>query len=263
VTEQHYRMTLSDAIAKYQGHDLTAKGLVHFYILIKCRPGWKIRLEHQKVCKELGIAKTAFYNAISRLREEGSIDWEAPKGILVSISSTFRECGIDSTIAETESANTECDSTIAETESVNTEWDSTIAELKSSESLPDKGCSNSPDLLIDFYQIFNNSLSEIERESFLDFGKKKAAQLPRPPELPERWIQKNWEELAAQWYKSKGQSSPAQSSKWENDPRRGDWLAVIEETANPLEFAAGDAEKLAFVKWCKETKQFSWLKGES
>ncbi|MHC5729965.1 MAG: hypothetical protein ACYTXY_38790, partial [Nostoc sp.] len=115
MTEQHYRMTLSDAIAKYQGHDLTAKGLVHFYILIKCRPGWKIRLEHQKVCKELGIAKTAFYNAISRLRSEGSIDWEAPKGILVSISGSFRECGIDSTIAETESTNTEWDSTIAET----------------------------------------------------------------------------------------------------------------------------------------------------
>ncbi len=40
MTEQYYRMTLSDAIAKYQGHDLTAKGLVHFYILIKCRPDW-------------------------------------------------------------------------------------------------------------------------------------------------------------------------------------------------------------------------------
>jgi hypothetical protein len=255
MTEQHYRMTLNDAIAKYQGHDLTAKGLVHFYILIKCRPGWKIRLEHQKVCKELGIAKTAFYNAISRLREEGSIDWEAPKGILVSISGSFRECGIDSTIAETECAFAEWDSTIAETESA-------IVELKSSESLSDKGCSNSPNLLTNSYQFFSNSLSEGERENFLDFAKKKAGQLPRPPELPERWIEKNFDELRNQWYKSTGKVSSTQNAKWETDPRTRDWLAIIEETANPLEFAT-DKEKQDFVKWCNETKQFSWLRDES
>ncbi|MBD2245162.1 hypothetical protein [Nostoc sp. FACHB-888] len=262
MTEQHYRMTLSDAIAKYQGHDLTAKGLVHFYILIKCRPGWKIRLEHQKVCEELGIAKTAFYNAISRLREEGSIDWEAPKGILVSISSTFRECGIDSTIAETESANMESHSTIAEAESANTESHSTIVESKSSQSLHDNGFEDSPNLLIDSYQIFNNSLSDSARESFLEFAKKKASQLPNPPQLPQRWIERNFDELRSQWYKSKGQSSPAQNYKWETDPRTPDWLAVIEETANPLEFAT-DKEKQDFVRWCNETKQFSWLRGES
>ncbi|AVH74413.1 hypothetical protein [Nostoc sp. 'Lobaria pulmonaria (5183) cyanobiont'] len=259
MTEQHYRMTLSDAIAKYQGHDLTAKGLVHFYILIKCRPGWKIRLEHQKVCEELGIAKTAFYSAISRLRSEGSIDWEAPKGILVSISGSFRECGMDSTIAETESANAEWDSTITETESANAEWDSTNAETKSPEPMSSGSFSDSPDLLTDSYQFFSNSLSEGERENFIEFGKKKAAQLPKAPELPLKWIEKNFDELRSQWYKSTGKVSPVQSAKWETDPRTRDWLAIIEETGNPLEFAS-DKEKIEFVKWCKETKQFSWLR---
>lgn len=111
------------------------------------------------------------------------------------------------------------------------------------------------------YLDFIDSLSEDERENFLEFGKKKAAQLPSPPQLPRRWIETNWEELSAQWYKSKGQSSPAQSSKWENDPRTRDWLAIIEETANPLEFAT-DKEKQDFVRWCNETKQFSWLREE-
>nr|MDZ8061322.1 hypothetical protein [Nostoc sp. EkiNYC01] len=78
-------------------------------------------------------------------------------------------------------------------------------------------------------------------------------------QLPQKWIEKNWEELAAQWYKSKGQSSPAQNHKWENDPRTPNWLAIIEETANPLEFAT-DKEKQDFVRWCNETKQFSWLR---
>ncbi|MHC5717482.1 MAG: hypothetical protein ACYTX0_36560, partial [Nostoc sp.] len=107
-----------------------------------------------------------------------------------------------------------------------------------------------------------DSLSDSERESFLDFGKKKAAQLPNPPQLPQRWIEKNFDELRSQWYKSTGKVSPAQSSKWENDPRTADWLAIIEETANPLEFAT-DKEKQDFIRWCNETKQFSWLRGES
>ncbi|MHC5717771.1 MAG: hypothetical protein ACYTXE_41820 [Nostoc sp.] len=252
MTEQHYRMTLSDAIAKYQGHDLTAKGLVHFYILIKCRPGWKIRLEHQKVCKELGIAKTAFYNAISRLRSEGSIDWEAPKGILVSISGSFRECGIDSTIAETESTNTEWDSTIAETKFTITEWDSTNAETKSPEPLISQSFSDSPDLLTDSYQFFNNSLSEGERENFIEFGKKKAAQLPKAPELPLKWIEKNFDELRSQWYKSTGKVSPAQSSKWEADPRRQEWLDKIRSlgfAAFIYESSDLDKERKEFYEW--------------
>ncbi|MHC5610534.1 MAG: helix-turn-helix domain-containing protein [Nostoc sp.] len=111
-------------------------------------------------------------------------------------------------------------------------------------------------------KTYLDSLSDRERESFLDFGKKKAAQLPNPPQLPQRWIEKNFDELRSQWYKSTGKVSPAQSSKWETDPRTRDWLAIIEETGNPLQFAS-DKEKIEFVKWCKETKQFSWLKEES
>ncbi|MBG1263808.1 hypothetical protein F8S20_34385 [Nostoc sp. BAE] len=110
------------------------------------------------------------------------------------------------------------------------------------------------------YLNFIKTLSDSEREEFLKFGEKRAGELKNPPvQLPQKWIEKNWEELSAQWYKSKGQSCPAQNSKWESDPRRDDWLAIIEETGNPLEFAS-DKEKIEFVKWCKETKQFSWLK---
>lgn len=167
MTEQYYRLTLADAITKYQDGDLTAKGLVHFYILIKCKPGWKVRLEHQKVCKELGIAKTAFYNAISRLKDEGSIDWEAPSGILVSISPTFRECGIDSAFAETESA---------------------IAETKSSEPLRREAFSDSPDLLTNSYQLFINSLSKEERASFLDFCREKTKNLKQEVNDIEAWL---------------------------------------------------------------------------
>jgi hypothetical protein len=128
------------------------------------------------------------------------------------------------------------------------------------EPLPDNN-SSSPHTL-HTYSDFKKTLSEGERENFIEFGKKKAAQLPNPPQLPLKWIEKNFDELRSQWYKSKGQSSPTQNAKWETDPRTTDWLAVIEETANPLEFAT-DKEKQDFVRWCNETKQFSWLRDES
>lgn len=260
--EQHYRVTLADAIAKYQTGDLTAKGLVHFYILIRCKPGWKVRLEHQEVCKTLGIQKTAFYNAISRLREEGSIDWEAPKGILVSLStsSEFRECGMDSTNAETQSADAESGSASTESHSANAESDSALAEQESSNPSPEANSDDSPSLLTTSYQLFINSLSEEERESFKNFGKRKANQLPHPPELPIKWIEKNWEEIAQEWQKSRGKTPT--NNKWENDPRTPQWLAELEELKNPLAFFAPgdklDKEKQDFTRWAEENKLVSW-----
>ena len=237
--DQFYKLTLADAISKYQAGDLTAKGLVHFYILIKCKPEWKIRLEHEKVCSELGISKAAFYNAISRLRSEGSIEWEAPRGILVSlsISPSVCECGLESTIVDSQS---------------------TIVDSKSPEPSSDKGCSDSPDLLLDPYQIFFSSLSDSERENFLKFSKKKAAQLPKPPELPLKWIEKNFEELRSQWEKENGVVK--NSKNWESDPRRLEWLDKIRS----LGFAAFiyengnlDEERHQFYEWAN-SKNLIW-----
>ncbi|WP_414552512.1 MarR family transcriptional regulator [Anabaena sp. CCY 0017] len=103
------------------------------------------------------------------------------------------------------------------------------------------------------YLDFIDSLSEQEREEFLKFGEQKAAQLPHPPQLPRRWIETNWQELSAQWYKSKGQSSPAQNSKWETDPRRQEWLDKIRS----LGFAAFICENGSLDKQRKEFYQWA------
>ncbi|MCC5604646.1 hypothetical protein [Nostoc favosum] len=106
--------------------------------------------------------------------------------------------------------------------------------------------------IIKTYSDFKKTLSEGERENFIEFAKKKAAQLPNPPQLPQRWIEKNFDELRSQWYKSTGQVSPAQSSKWEADPRRQEWLDKIRS----LGFAAFiyeskdlDKERKEFYEW--------------
>jgi hypothetical protein len=78
---QHYRVTLEAAKQHYQLGLLTATGLVYYAIAIQRSPGWKIKLDPQTVEEQLGIKKTAFYSAISKLREEGLIEWEARTGI--------------------------------------------------------------------------------------------------------------------------------------------------------------------------------------
>ncbi|WP_051470207.1 hypothetical protein [Fischerella sp. PCC 9605] len=108
------------------------------------------------------------------------------------------------------------------------------------------------------YIDFLDSLSEGERESFLEFGKNKAAQLPRPPELPLKWIEANFEELAAQWRKTP--SGVATSSKWENDPRCQEWLDKIRSlgfAAFIYENGSRDKEREDFYKWAN-SKNLIW-----
>ncbi|MBE9072927.1 hypothetical protein [Microcystis sp. LEGE 08355] len=67
MTQQFYKLTLSSAIALYQNGLISATALVYLYILIKLKPEWKLTLHQRPTCSELGIQKTAFYKAISRL----------------------------------------------------------------------------------------------------------------------------------------------------------------------------------------------------
>jgi hypothetical protein len=41
----------------------------------------------------------------------------------------------------------------------------------------------------------------------LEFGKKKASELPKPPTLISNWIKTHWEDLRSQWEKSQGKVS--------------------------------------------------------
>ena len=69
------------------------------------------------------------------------------------------------------------------------------------EPLPSNG-SKSPQTYSDFIQ----TLSEGERENFLEFSKKKAGSLPKPPQLTIKWIEANFEDLHCQWLDTKKQN---------------------------------------------------------
>ncbi|NWF61592.1 MAG: MarR family transcriptional regulator [Fischerella sp.] len=117
-----------------------------------------------------------------------------------------------------------------------------------SESLTQQESQNSK--INKIYIDFLDSLSEGERESFLEFGKNKAAQLPRPPELPLKWIEANFEELAAQWRKTP--SGAATNSKWKNHPHYQEWLDKIRSlgfAAFIYETGKRDKEREEFFRW--------------
>lgn len=199
MTQQHYRVTLEQAIAHYQAGDLTAKGLLHFYIKIKLKPGWKVRLDPKEICQELGIGKTAFYNSISRLKAEGSIDWEAPEGILVSISSSFRECRMVSLNAESQFAS---------------------AEKESSQPLSVEQSGDPPNSLANSYQIFSKSLSEDERERFFYFVKQQIKNFREPIKDLEAWLASQNAATQNRWevYYSLFQSSHPSKARNEESP---------------------------------------------
>lgn len=88
MTEQHYRLTLADAIAQYEARLITATALVYYYIRVKRAAGWKITLHEESVSKELGIKKSTFYKAIAKLLEKGLIQTEKSKVVITVLDLT-------------------------------------------------------------------------------------------------------------------------------------------------------------------------------
>ncbi|AFZ27242.1 hypothetical protein Cylst_5207 [Cylindrospermum stagnale PCC 7417] len=68
MTEQHYRITLDEAIAHYQAGWITTTELLGFYF--KIFPNFPVKSQ-KEICQELGIKKSAFYAAIIKLDSAG------------------------------------------------------------------------------------------------------------------------------------------------------------------------------------------------
>jgi hypothetical protein len=108
------------------------------------------------------------------------------------------------------------------------------------------------------YSDFIKTLSEGERESFLEFGKKKAAELKNPPvQLPLKWIETHFEELQSQWQQ---QNSTNASTHWvlpnsTKVPNRESWDASTHEgvsqkidTSRQCAFKGSRKTRCAFIR---------------
>jgi hypothetical protein len=80
------------------------------------------------------------------------------------------------------------------------------------------------------YKDYIDSLSPNQREKFLKFGLRKAAELPKPPTLPKKWIERNWEELREEFFTASFQT-PSQVDPEEAERERQE---QIRETLQEL-----------------------------
>ncbi|MBD2039693.1 MarR family transcriptional regulator [Microcoleus sp. FACHB-672] len=270
MTQQHYRITLEEAINHHKDGWLTSTALLYYYFRIRMKAGWKVTLHQKEITELLGISRASFYRAIEQLSAKGLIEWEAPSGLVVELKRQPADSLTDETPSltdETPSLTDETPSLTDETPSLTDETpsltDETATPLK---ALPSEEPKNPSYSYQSSYQTFFKSLSESEREKFLNFANKAAEDLPKPPKLPRRWIERNFEDLARQWAKAEGkpQQSP-QSQVWENHPRRADWTAqIVNEGYFPFISAAGSsaerAERKLFFDWARAA---GWLEEAS
>lgn len=118
---------------------------------------------------------------------------------------------------------------------------------------------SSPLQTIQTYTDFIQTLSDSERESFLKVGLQKAARMPIPPELPQKWIEANFEEVAKDW--AKQHKVTFDNPRWENHPERQEWLQKIHSMGYASFIYEGDAlnkERLDFYKWAESKKLINW-----
>ncbi|MEM6404851.1 MAG: hypothetical protein AAF757_32280, partial [Cyanobacteria bacterium P01_D01_bin.116] len=181
ITKEEIRQWYKDKLLSTAGYLLAIKKVTKM-------PGSHMVIPNVlQFCREWEISKSAFYRAVNELRQKGYTDWEATHGIIlketkkvVSFPSVEEKCPTGGTVSH------ERDS------------ESHERENRGSKPSPDKN-SRTPQILSDPIQ----TLSDRERESFIKFSRKKAASLPKPPELPMRWIKANFEELHSEWRETK------------------------------------------------------------
>jgi hypothetical protein len=247
---QFYQLTLKDALTQYQAGFLSSAGLLFNYLKIKFAPGWKMQIEQQKVCQELGLSRDQFYRGLKLIKQHfpnlklyrttalvGEFEREGRTGnpcmtnrvVETQNNTTVNEPVVPATNPVVEAANSSVDSTKPVAPTANRVVETaTNAPLKPPKNKAD---SDSPDSSSNSYQSFLNSLSQSQRESFLKFCEQQASLLPKPPVSLKKWIQNNWSELVANWQKKFRDVAQLESNNtqkdWRNHPKFEEWLGYV------------------------------------
>ena len=224
-----------------------------------------IKVKVSKIAEELEISKKAVYAAITVLEENKYICLEETE---YSIKVSSGGCLCDSSFAVTyvlpPGDNIHPVVTAVTTGLQDSPGGDNIHPVVTAvttglqvepERLVEQGFQNSK--INKTYLDFIRSLSEGERENFLDFGLKKAAQLPKEPELPLKWIKANFEELKELWLKEQEHSNCARANStsstsstkvqnfdlWESSSHQGQYHTLM---------------SLGLAKFCENRISKSW-----
>jgi len=261
-------LTIRDDVAdQIIEHGLSkTESKLFFYLLRLDRFGDRpVKLKVAQILLATGIGKTAYHAAVAKFEQLGWFDFRHSE---VEVSNQCSQ-GSQSSESRTESSESRTESSekrtvfpekrtgIPEKRTGKANKNSGKADNCAPKAATDKGFGTPH--TIQTYSDFKNSLSDSEREDFEKFALKKAAQLPQSPQLPQKWIEKNFEEIAQEWRKSRGTAPP--SHDWENDPRRDEWLAIARSVGMAFIYQGSKdgkcvPERHAFYKWMRSAGLF-------
>ncbi|WP_143598256.1 hypothetical protein [Tolypothrix sp. NIES-4075] len=193
---------------------------------------------------ECEMSKPTYYRAKAKFQELEIFDFQEEKVSFRNLT------GVSKMRLESRKFNSE--SQKRDSESQKRDSNSQKRENRRSKPSPDKASSTPKTLQT--YSDFIKTLSEGERESFLNFANKKASELPKPPTLSSKWIEVHFEELRLHW----------QQQNSTNDPK----ISGTMSSANVPKFESWDASthegqyhtlmNLGLVKFCLNATSSAW-----
>jgi DNA-binding transcriptional ArsR family regulator len=200
------------------------------------------------LAKKLQLSKSTVSVALRKLADQGWIDLELVR-VKIKLKSVRSDecCSLQRTgVRYSEQAfATANDNSLQRTEVCSTEQ----TEL---ETLIESEFQN-PKTNIDI-KDFKDSLSEAEREKFLEFANKKASELPTPPTLPGKWIETHFEELRELFEKQEssmgsthcgggGSTNVLDFENWDDSTHTGQYHTLM---------------SLGLAKFCENTISKAW-----
>ncbi|WP_375514261.1 hypothetical protein [uncultured Nostoc sp.] len=209
-----------------------------------------------EITTELEMSKASYFRARARLQELELFDFQEQRVDCRNLTGVSK-MRLESQNSDSESQKCDSESQKRDSKSQKCDSESQKRESQRSKSFAGKDCEVSH--TIQTYLDFKKTLSEIERESFLDFGKKKAAQLPNPPQLPQRWIEKNFDELLEQWFQTRDENEN-QNQKYNfvaySEPQHQMWYGQLQALVCGAN-QSGDSARLE--QFLKDDFYSSWL----
>jgi hypothetical protein len=109
------------------------------------------------------------------------------------------------------------------------------------------------------YSDFIQTLSEGERENFWEFSKKKTASLPKPPQLPMKWIEANFEELRGQWLETQNPKGKYNFEAF-SEPQHQMWFGQLQVVVKSATERTDDTNLRQFLNDDFYECWFNWAK---
>jgi predicted transcriptional regulator len=253
-------------------HQLTPAQLMVLYFLRTLDPyGDGVEVSVSEIARRLSteskeVHRSTVSRALKALDDKGLIDLELMK-VKVKVLAGGLHCCSETTALPTDNSVASAQRARSPRNKRDHDATSAIATQQAEpEMLTEQEFCNSK--TINTYKDFIDSLSEAQRETFIAFGKKKAAELKNPPvQLPLKWIEKNFLELRDQWLQTRDENEN-QKQKYNfaaySESQHQMWYGQLQTVVSvAIEF--GDSTRLdlllqddfynSWLDWAKTARQ--------